>query len=84
MCGVISILFEEIIKDFKNEERIKIYNFGTLRMKKTKPRPYHHVRYGVFMMSEGKNILEFLLSKKIRNKICSQIDMKKTFDKDNK
>jgi nucleoid DNA-binding protein len=77
--GVISILFDEIIKDLKAGKAIKIYNFGTLILKKTKPRRYHNVFSKEFSVSPGYKIIRFTLAPQIRKKLCKHIDIDKTF-----
>jgi len=80
--SVIVILFDEIIKDLVRGSEIKIYNFGTLVLKKTKPRKYHNVKYMCVMQSGSNKILHFSISPKIRKKICDFIDIDKTFKDD--
>lgn len=72
--SVISILFEEMIKDLKEEKPIKIFNFGVLSLKKTKPRRYFDVNHQKVMLSKGHRILRFTLSPIIKKKLCKQLD----------
>lgn len=76
--SVISILFEEMVADLKQGKEIRIFNFGTLSLKKMKPRLYHNVRERKFMYTEGYRILRFSLSNKIRKKLCQHLDIDKT------
>lgn len=71
--AVISILFDEIIKDLSGGKDIKIFNFGNLSLKSTKPRKYYDVRFNKIMESSGNKILKFSLSKKLRTKLISYI-----------
>lgn len=79
VLSVIAILFEELASDLDKGAEIKIFNFGTLFLKKTKPRRYHNVRYMCVMQSGSNKILRFIPSTKFRNKICNLIDLDKTF-----
>lgn len=80
--SIISILFDEIIKDLKAGKEIKIFNFGLLSTKSTKPRMYHNVSSRTFMQSPGYKIIRFSLAPQIRKKICQHIDIDKTFGGD--
>ena len=80
--SVISILFEEILKDLREEKELKVFNFGTLVLKKTKPKKYHDVRYHKIMQGEAHKIMKFSLAKKIRNKLCKYLDLDATFKDD--
>lgn len=77
--NIINILFEEIVKDLKQEKTLKIFNFGELQLKSTKPRKYFDVNKQRVEMSKSNKNLRFLLSSKIKNKICQNIDINKTF-----
>lgn len=77
--SIISILFEEIIQDLKKGKDIKIFNFGTLSFKETKPRRYFDVRYQKIMLSKSHRIMKFSLTKKIKKRICELLDIEKTF-----
>ena len=79
MFSVISILFDEMLKDFRAGKDIKIYNFGTLVVKNTKPRRYHNVFSKEFSVSPGYKIIRFMLAPQIRKKLCKHIDVDKTF-----
>lgn len=82
VLSVISILFDEIVKDLKADKPIKIFNFGTLYLKKTKPRKYHSVVFRKIMQSKGHKIMKLSLSEKIRKKLCSLLDLDATFKDD--
>lgn len=77
--SIISILFEEIIKDLIDGKSIKIHNFGILELVKTKPKKYHDVRFKKIMQSNGNMIMKFNLTRKIKKKLCAHIDINKTF-----
>lgn len=79
--SIISILFEEIIKDLIDGKSLKIHNFGTLELVKTKPKKYHDVRFKKVMESKGNMIMKFSLARKIKKKLCSNLDINKTFQK---
>jgi nucleoid DNA-binding protein len=73
--SVISILFEEMIKDLQAGQEIKIANFGTLLLKNTSPRKYHDVRFRRIMESPGHRIMRLFLAKPIRKKLCDSLDL---------
>ncbi len=75
--SVISILFEEMIKDLKNGKEIKIVNLGTLVLKDMPPRRYHDVRFHRIMESPGHRIMRLFLTKQIRKKLCDSLDLDK-------
>lgn len=77
--SIISILFEEIIKDLIDGKSLKIHNFGTLELVKTKSRKYHDVRFKKIMQSNGHMIMKFSLARKIKKKMCANLDINRTF-----
>jgi nucleoid DNA-binding protein len=77
--GIMNILIDELIKDLNNEKQIKIENFGTLQLIKTKPRVYFHLKFRKKMKSSGKKILRFKICKKMRDKLAENIDLDRTF-----
>jgi nucleoid DNA-binding protein len=79
---VITILFEEIIKDLVSGKKLKISNFGTIELKDMKPRRYHDVRFQKVMESDGNRIFRFSLAPKIRKRLCDLLDIDKTFGSD--
>lgn len=72
--SVITILFEEMLSELKQGKEIKIFNFGTLKLKDTKPRKYHDVRLHQVMLSTGHRILKFTLASPIRKRLCFYLD----------
>lgn len=73
--SVISILFDEMIKDLKAGKEIKIANLGTLVLKDTPPRRYHDVRYQRIMESPGHRVMRLFLAKNIRKKLIEFLDL---------
>lgn len=80
--SIISLLFDEMLKDLKQGKSIKVVNFGTLSLKETKPRLYHDVNKRQVVLSKKHKILRFELSPKIRKKMCEHLDIDKTFESD--
>lgn len=80
--SVLTILFDEIIRDLKSGKSIRIFNFGTLSLKQMKPRKYFDVRFQKVMQAEGKKILRFKLAPALRKKLVSYLDLDKTFKDD--
>lgn len=82
VVSIINILFEEMLSDLRSGKEIEIFNFGKLFLKKMNPRKYHDVRYNRVMVSHGGRILKFILSPKIKRKICQALDIDKTLKGD--
>ena len=76
--AVISILFEEMINDLVSGKDIKIFNFGKLSLKESKPKKYFDVRFSQVMSSKGGKLLKFSLSKKFRDKLINYINLDET------
>ena len=79
VLSVISILFEEILEDFKSGKPIDVLNFGKIELKYMKPRTYFNVIHQKLMVSSGRKILRFKLPTSLKKKICKYIDTEKTF-----
>lgn len=77
--SVITILFEEMLRDLKLGKEIKIFNLGTLSLQETKPRLYHDVNKRQVVLSSKHKILRFALAPKIRKKLCEHLDLDITF-----
>lgn len=73
--SVISILFEEMMRDLRAGKEIKIANLGTFVLKEMPPRKYHDVRFQKVMESPGHRILRLFLAKPIRKKLCDSLDL---------
>lgn len=82
VLNVITILFEEILKDLIAGKPIKIGNFGTLVLKNLDARPYYDVTEQRLKVSAPHRILRFTLANKLRNKICEHLDIDLTFKDD--
>lgn len=80
--SVITILFDEMIKDLVANKDIKIFNFGVLSLKNMKPRRYHDVTRRQVVLSKGHRILRFTLAAPIRKKLCDHLDLDKTLGND--
>jgi nucleoid DNA-binding protein len=80
--SVITILFDEMLKDLIRGKSIKISNFGTLSLKQMKPRKYFDVRFQQVMQSKGHKILRFKLAAPFRKKLVDHLDLDKTFKDD--
>jgi len=80
--SVITILFDEIILDLLKGNRIKIFNFGTLTLKRLKPRRYFDVRFQKVMQAKGHKILRFTLAPAFRKKLVDHLDLDKTLKDD--
>jgi len=82
VLSVITILFEELLKDLKEGKEIKIHNLGTISLEQTKPRKYHDVRLGRVMQGKSHRILRFRLAPVFHKKLRSLLDIDKTFQDD--
>ena len=72
--SVITILFDEIIRELVHTGHIKIHNFGTLALNTLKPRKYYNVIHQQVMESKGHRILRFTLAPLVRKKIVAHLD----------
>lgn len=82
VISIINLLFEEITNDLKSGKGLKIFNFGEILLKNTKPRKYHDVRYNRIMLSAGNKMLKLALPRVIRKKLCKMLDIDRTFGGD--
>lgn len=82
VLSVVSILFDEMVKDLRQGKEIKIGNFGTFIMKSLRPRKYFNVREQRVMLSEGHRIIRFILAPRLRKKLVSRLDLDKTLKDD--
>ena len=82
VISIISILFDEMVKDLKSGKDIKIFNFGTLSLKKMPARKYFNVRHQRIMHSSGNKVLRFTLAPGIRKKLIRNLDLDKTLRND--
>lgn len=77
--SIITILFDEILNDLKNEKQLEIFNLGKLNLKKLPPRRYYDVNDRKVKISNPHKILRFALSNKLKNKLKNHLDIKSTF-----
>lgn len=82
VLSIITILFDEILKDLKQGKKIKIMNFGTLMLKDLQPRKYFDVRHQKVMQSTGNRIIRFILAAPFRKKMMEHLDVDKTLKDD--
>jgi nucleoid DNA-binding protein len=73
--SIISILFDEMLRDLKDGKEIKIANLGTFVLKDTPPRKYHNVRLRCMMDAPGYRIIRLFLARPIRKKLCNFINL---------
>lgn len=73
--SVISILFDELIKDLIAGKKINVVNFGTLSLERTKPRKYCDINLKKVVLSKGARNLKFSLSRKLKNKLIKNLDL---------
>lgn len=76
--AVISLLFEEIVKDLLSNKKIKIFNFCTISLEKNNPKKYFDVRFQKIMISKGSNLIKIELSKKLKKKLVNSLDVDAT------
>lgn len=80
--AVITILFEEMLKDLKQGKSIKIINLGTISLSTTKPRWHHHVNLHKMVLSPGNRVLRFVLAPTVHKKLVEFLDLDKTLKDD--
>lgn len=72
--SVLSILFDEILKDLQEGKSLNIINFGTLRLNDLAPRRYYDVREQTIKISQPHKILKFTLSKSFKKMILNYLN----------
>ena len=73
--AIITLLFEELIKDMIAGKTIKIANFGTICLKQMSDRHYMDVVYKQKMKAKGKKIIRIVLTKPVRRVLCAALDL---------
>lgn len=73
--SILSILFDEILKDLKAGKSLTIINFGTLRLDNLSPRRYYDVREQMMKTSQSHKILKFTLSKPFRKMLLQHLNV---------
>jgi nucleoid DNA-binding protein len=76
--SVITILFDEMIKDLDAGKEIKIHNFGTFSLQETKPRRHYNFLTKKIEISKPHRVMKFNLAHRIRRKLLSLLDLEKT------
>ncbi len=75
ISDVISIFFEELFKELKTGKKIKIKNFCSFKLEKTKPRRYFNYWTKQFAISKGRPQFKIQLSYSLRKKISKHLDL---------
>ena len=78
VLGVITILFDEMIKDFDLGKQIRIHNLGTFSLQNTKGRRHYNFSTKQVEQSKPHRIMKFGLMKGVHRKLLSLIDVGKT------
>lgn len=77
LLTIISILVEEMVKDLKDANKIRIKNFGEFEIVYLRERQYRNIKTGVVENSLPRRKIKFTISKSlvkfIRNKIESDL-----------
>jgi nucleoid DNA-binding protein len=82
VLAVITLLFEEMVKDLRQGKEIIIANFGTIALQPTKPRWYHNVRLQKMMLSPGYHLIKIILTSRFHKKLVKLLDIDKTLRND--
>ncbi len=72
--AVINILFEELLKDFKEGKELKIHNFGTLKLTLNEVQRSFNVVKQTVTYGKPSKMFKFKMGKHIKNKIVEQLD----------
>lgn len=73
--SIITILFDEMIKDIKAEKKIKIHNLGYFHLIRLRPRMYNDIISKTQMMSRGSKIIRFYISRGLNKKLRKHLDI---------
>ena len=71
---IVNDLIEEIILGLIKNNIVKIHNFGTFRLRQKKPRIGRNPKTKEEVMISSRNVVSFIPSKKILNKLNSTIN----------
>lgn len=80
--SVISILFDEMLKDLKQGKKIEIFNLGTFFLRENKPRLYHDVNKHSVVLSGKRKIIKFMIARKLKKRLTENLDIDRTFKDD--
>lgn len=80
VLSVITILFDELIKDLLSGKKIYINNFGEFSTVKTKPRRHMNIVSKQISISTGSTILKFNLNKRVARFLKNKLNIDKTFE----
>jgi nucleoid DNA-binding protein len=75
---VISIMFEEMLKELLTNHIVPIGNFGDFLFRKMPARRHMNIATKQCEISPGKQIIRFRLSKKLRHILLNKVDLDKT------
>lgn len=79
VLSVITILFEELIKDLKNGKTVKIHNLGSISLDNLAPKKYFDIVHKEVRILGVRKSLKFFLSTGLKKKLCHELDLDKTF-----
>ncbi len=77
--SVISILFEELVKDLTSGKEIMINNFGTFVLQQMPDRHYHDFRDGTIKLGTGHKLLHMFLPDKLKKKLIQHLNIEDTW-----
>ncbi|CAB4197023.1 Histone-like DNA-binding protein [uncultured Caudovirales phage] len=80
--SVITILFEEMLKDLISGKNINIFNLGIFSLKQNKPRLHYDISKKTFAVSNGRKVMRLALSPQVKKIICKHVDLDRTFKDD--
>ncbi len=80
IISIITILFEEIVKDIFTKGHFIIGNFGKFIFGRSPSRKFFNFQTGQVEQSVGNNILKFKLNEQLKRDILKQIDIERTFN----
>lgn len=79
ISDILSIFFEEFFKELEDGKELRIPNFCSFRVEKTKPKRYHDIRTGTCAISKSRPQFKIRLMPKLKKKIAKELDLLKTF-----
>ena len=78
--AVMIAIFEELWNELKINGKIKIYNFGTLKLVTNAPSAVPGCWGSEPYIREQRNRLSFILDDDLKEYLCIKLDLNKTFD----
>lgn len=82
VVSVVSVLFDEILKDLKKKKTVRIFNFGKLYFQENEPKKYFDLFKQAVCISSKKRQLKFELQPRFKKYFNKKLDIDKILKND--